>query len=178
MAKEYLVFIVGLGMFSSVAMNGLSRPSAKGEDNLDRIYRENKEAAAFARAHPDNAAPNGNEIRLERSFDGHFYADVSINNVPIHALVDTGASGIALSREDARRAGIATSAGMYDVIGEGASGAVQGEFVTIDSVSLGGTSASGMQAVVLDSGNLTLLGQSFLSRFASVEIKDDTMVLR
>lgn len=178
MAKEYLVFIVGLGMFSSVMMTSAPNSSRdKNQDNFDRIYRENSEAAAFARKAPD-PNPNGNEIRLERSYDGHFYADVSINNVPVHALVDTGASGIALSRDDARRAGIATSAGMYGVVGEGASGDVHGEFVTIDNVTLGSTSASGMEAVVLDSGNMTLLGQSFLSRFASVEIRDDTMVLR
>lgn len=178
MAKEYLVFIVGLGMFSSVVMNGASRPSSSNQDNFDRIYRENKEAAALARAGPDNANPNGDEVRLERSYDGHFYADIAINNVPVRALVDTGASGIALSRDDARRAGIATSAGMHEVVGEGASGDVHGEYVTIDTVSLGPTSASGMHAVVLDAGGQTLLGQSFLSRFSSVEIRDDMMVLR
>ena len=41
-------------------------------------------------------------ITLDRNADGHFYADVRINGNPVHMLIDTGASGIALSRDDAR----------------------------------------------------------------------------
>jgi clan AA aspartic protease (TIGR02281 family) len=68
--------------------------------------------------------------------------------------------------------------GRLPVVGEGAGGAVKGEYVTLDRVSLGGESTESIQAVVLDGGGQSLLGQSFLSRFASVEIKGDTMVLR
>ena len=57
-------------------------------------------------------------------------------------------------------------------------GDVRGEFITLDRVSLGGTTAERMPAIVLDSGGQSLLGQNFLSRFASVEIRGDTMVLR
>src|SRR4051812_27333574 len=44
-------------------------------------------------------------IALDRAADGHFYADVRINGSPAHMLIDTGASGIAVSRDDARAAG-------------------------------------------------------------------------
>ena len=93
-------------------------------------------------------------------------------------LVDTGASGIALSRSDAQRAGLAVSAGMFNVVGEGADGDVHGEYATLDRVSLGATTAEKVPAVVLDAGEQSLLGQSFLSKFESVEISGDTMVLR
>src|SRR6476620_5939322 len=117
-------------------------------------------------------------IRLQRSSDGHFYADVELNGTTVTMLVDTGASVIALSREDARKAGIATSIGMNDVVGRGADGSVHGEFVTIDRVALGEKSAEQMPAMVLNSGEQSLLGQSFLQKFASVEIRGDTMTLR
>jgi predicted aspartyl protease len=45
-------------------------------------------------------------------------------------------------------------------------------------VELGPLSASGLDAVILDGGRQSLLGQSFLSRFASVQIDGDRMVLR
>ena len=93
-------------------------------------------------------------------------------------LVDTGATGIALSREDARKAGIATSIGMNDVVGEGADGSVHGEYVTIDRMSLGGKTVEQMHAIVLNRGEQSLLGQEFLARFASVEMHGDTMTLR
>src|SRR5438128_1340017 len=43
---------------------------------------------------------------LRRAPDGHFYADAQINGTTIHFLVDTGASVVVLSREDAQRAGL------------------------------------------------------------------------
>jgi len=117
-------------------------------------------------------------VTLQRQPDGHFYADVQINNSTVRMLVDTGASGIALTRDDARRAGIGISIGMPNVVGQGAGGEVKGEYVTLDRVSLGDESASAVQAIVLDGGGQSLLGQSFLGKFASVEIKGDKMVLR
>jgi aspartyl protease family protein len=117
-------------------------------------------------------------LTLERNADGHFYADVRINNNPVHMLIDTGASGIALSRDDAQAAGLAMSIGMNDVVGEGADGAVHGEYVKLDRVELGPLSASGLDAIVLNSGEQSLLGQSFLSKFSSVQIQGNQMVLR
>jgi aspartyl protease family protein len=117
-------------------------------------------------------------IALDRAADGHFYADVRINGNPVHMLIDTGASSIALSRDDARAAGLATSIGMNDDVGEGADGAVHGEYVKLDRVELGPLSASGLDAVVLNSGQQSLLGQSFLAKFSSVQIEGDRMVLR
>ena len=105
-------------------------------------------------------------------------ADVDVNGTKLHMLVDTGATEIALSREDARNAGIATSIGMNDVVGRGADGSVHGEVVTVDRMSLGNSKAEAMPAIVLNSGDQSLLGQSFLAKFASVEIHGDTMTLR
>lgn len=117
-------------------------------------------------------------VELPRASDGHFYAEVKINGAPVRMLVDTGASAIALSREDAQSAGVATSIGMNDVVGRGADGAVRGQYVRLDTVELGPLKGQGLDAVVLNSGKVSLLGQSFLSKFAAVEITGDRMVLR
>lgn len=116
-------------------------------------------------------------LTLARESDGHFYADVRVNNVPLRFLVDTGASGIALTRDDARRAGLAVSAGMFDVVGKGASGDVRGEPVVLDHVAMGKAEVRHSPAIILDSGEQSLLGQSFLRQF-TVEISGDTMRLR
>ena len=75
-------------------------------------------------------------------------------------------------------AGIATSIGMNEVVGEGADGSVHGEVVTVDRLSLGNAKAEAMPAIVLNSGGQSLLGQEFLAKFASVEIHGDTMTLK
>ena len=63
-----------------------------------------------------------------------------------------------------------------NVVAQGAGGDVKGELVTIDRIALGGETAESVPAVVLDGGHKSLLGQSFLAKFASVEIRGDTMV--
>jgi predicted aspartyl protease len=67
---------------------------------------------------------------------------------------------------------------MNDVVGEGADGAIHGEFAQLDRVELGPLSAERLGAVILNNGQQSLLGQSFLSKFDSVQIEGDRMVLR
>ena len=117
-------------------------------------------------------------VTLERSFDGHFYADAQVNGATVHFLVDTGASGIALAADDARRAGLAYDSHQAEVIGTGASGEVLGQFVRLNRVELGLKSVSDAPAVILVGGDGSLLGQSFLSKFDSVEVLGYSMVLR
>ncbi len=118
------------------------------------------------------------EIALKRDSDGHFYADVEINGAPVHFVVDTGATGIALTQDDARKAGIFFAAEEFDVIGRGASGDVRGINVAIDRARLGHKAVEDVGGVVLEGGRQSLLGQEFLSRFESVEIRGNVMTLR
>ena len=117
-------------------------------------------------------------VTLDRASDGHFYAQAQVNGMPVKFLVDTGATNIALSREDAQRAFIATDPAMDEIIGSGASGAVRGQMVKLDRVTLGPAEVLDIDAAVLAGGKQSLLGQSFLAQFNSVTIEGDKMVLR
>ena len=182
MARLYLIFILVAGMFGAMLSNCGPRGTFSATSTPPKAFEVEKayqrENVASYSQNVDNSASSQDAVELNREADGHFYADVEINNTAIHILVDTGASGIALSRDDARKAGLATSIGMYDVVGEGAGGDVRGEFVKLDSVRLGKETANDVPAVILDGGQMSLLGQSFLRQFESVEIKGDKMVLR
>jgi aspartyl protease family protein len=180
MGRTFLIIMAVMGVFSALA----GRVGAPADtSNFDRAA---KQFGGTSIASPSETGSSGvetysgsgGEVALERGSDGHFYADVEINGAQVHMLVDTGASGVALSRDAARSAGIATSIGMNDVVGEGADGAVHGEQVRIDRMRLGAVSVEGVSAVVLNSGSMSLLGQDFLGRFQSVEIRDDRMILR
>ena len=48
----------------------------------------------------------GDVIEVPRSFDGHYYLPMLVNSKPVTFLVDTGASQIVLSAQDAERVGI------------------------------------------------------------------------
>ena len=150
--------------------------TAPANDERERVIQVDsmEERGSFE---PSND-PGSGTVTLERSFDGHFYADAQVNGATVHFLVDTGATGIALSTADARRAGLAFDAAGFEQVGTGASGAVMGHWVELNRVQLGLKTVTGTPAVILEGGDRSLLGQSFLSKFGSVEIHGNMMVLR
>ena len=177
--RALVILLLAIGFMGSLLTSLPSQPTSKNSDILidARSGQARRCAEPQAGPSPQFNSQDGS-IELRREDDGHFYADVRINGAPIRMLIDTGASAIALSREDAQMAGLATSIGMTDVVGEGASGEVHGQWVRLDRVELGPLSASGLDAAILDGGQQSLLGQSFLRKFAKVQIEDDRMVLR
>ena len=46
---------------------------------------------------------NASEITIRMNKDGHFHAKVLVNDVEIEFLIDTGATHIVLSKEDAEK---------------------------------------------------------------------------
>jgi aspartyl protease family protein len=126
------------------------------------------------------AAGNGiAEAAIARADDGHFYADALVNGTPVRFLVDTGATTVALTREDAQRAGLSFANADFDETARGAGGAIATKSVTLDRVAVGPVEASAVEAVVAESKLAhSLLGQSFLSRVRTVTIAGDRMVLR
>jgi aspartyl protease family protein len=179
MGRTYLIFIIVAGMFGAMLSNcGTRTNSSSGPDagEQEKIYQAKVLSEGYEEK--DESYAGQSVVELQREADGHFYADVEINNMPIRILVDTGASGIALTRDDARRAGLSVSVGMFDVVGEGAGGDVKGEYAMLDTVRLGNETARQVPAIILDGGNQSLLGQSFLRQFDAVEIKGDRMILR
>jgi len=113
---------------------------------------------------------------LQRQGDGHFYAAPAINSVQIDTMVDTGASVIALTGEDAHAIGLYWNEADVKPVARGASGAVNGVNVTLERVELGGFEMYDVPAIIVPEGlGVTLLGQSFLSRIPSVEIVGEEM---
>ena len=114
-----------------------------------------------------------------RAPDGHFYADVRINGATSRMMIDTGASSVILSREDAQRAGIQARPGEFTAIARTAGGEIALKPVTIDRIALGSIDSRNVSAMVAESDlPVSLLGQSFLERVGTVEISGNEMRLR
>jgi aspartyl protease family protein len=133
-------------------------------------------AARKPPAPPVAPAPAFASHELRRSPDGHFYADAEVNGARIRFLVDTGASMVALSADDARRAGIRPGDERASAIGAG--GEIEVAPVMIDRIALGPVEARGVRGAVVKELTVSLLGQSFLREAGGVEIEGDRMVLR
>lgn len=131
--------------------------------------------------HADIARPVLFSItELQSGPNGHYVTDADINNRSVKVLVDTGASVVALSFEDAERVGLRPNTLKFDVPvstanGTGFAARVQLREVEIDSVRV-----QDVDGLVLQKGamNGTLLGMSFLSRLRSFAVENGTLVLK
>ncbi|WP_375391944.1 TIGR02281 family clan AA aspartic protease [uncultured Sphingomonas sp.] len=117
-------------------------------------------------------------VDLPRAADGHFYADAQVEGQPVRMVVDTGATAVALTVDDARRLGLPIDPAGFRVIGTGASGPVRGAAVMLRDVAVGGRHVGPVEAAVVAGLDRSLLGQSFLRLLDEVRIDGDTMTLR
>jgi aspartyl protease family protein len=118
------------------------------------------------------------ETTIDRAPDGHFYADANVEGMPVHFLVDTGSTTVALTGSDASNAGLSWDDDQLRIVAKGASGPVYGVPATLNSVSLGDFTRHDVAAVIVPQGlPVSLLGQSFLSQFGKLDISGDRMTL-
>ena len=126
----------------------------------------------------DSQISGGGEVVLKRQSNGHYYADVRVDGGEVRFMVDTGASVIALTGDDAHALGFEWRDDELQNVGRGASGAVFGKQVMLQSVNLGNFTVRNVPAVILPNGlDVSLLGQSFLSKIPNVNIRSGEMVL-
>ena len=134
--------------------------------------------AAGARRSPGGVQLTDGAIVLARQFDGHFYIDTEINGTTVNFLIDTGATGVALTLDDARRVGIRTDRLDYNIQTSTAAGLSMAAAVEIRALSLPGRTFERVPALVMSGGQRSLLGMSVLERFDVIEIRRDQLVLR
>ncbi|MEG3154099.1 retropepsin-like aspartic protease family protein [Sphingomonas sp. RB1R13] len=169
-----LIFAVVVGL---AAPNG---HSSQAQLNQQILVDANASASAASGSADETAMSPayGGETELQRGPGGHFYTAASINGQSLPFVVDTGATSVALTVDAARAAGIYIDPSSFTVVGTGASGATRGTRVTISHLEVAGRTVDNVDAVVLEGLEINLLGQSVLSRFGSIEMKGDRMMLR
>ena len=185
MGRAYLIIIILGGIIAAMLPSGKPSPPPAATDSpasgiftSSARHRGTIEIDNVSSPRSSSAPSIGGWTTLERGTNGHFFADAQVNGATIHFLIDTGASGVALTADDARRAGLQFSAQEFSPVGSGASGEVRGKLVSLDRVTLGGHSVDNVSGVILEGGEMSLLGQSFLSQMGTIEISGDRMTIR
>ena len=101
-----------------------------------------------------------------------------MNGTPITFMVDTGASSIYLTPDDAARLGWTPPRLTYSERYSTASGVVHAAPVTLRSLRVGQLELYDLPASVgQQPSSVSLLGMSFLKRFASYEVRGGRLIL-
>lgn len=126
------------------------------------------------------------EISLTRYADGHFYISTEaiasgsqgrIANIKF--LVDTGASGVAISRKDALNMGLDLSKLTYDQKSYTANGVAYSASIKLDKLIIGKKTFYNVRAHVSSGGlDVSLLGMSVLDDFSDVRFVNDKLILK
>jgi aspartyl protease family protein len=135
--------------------------------------------AGIARSDSGGNRASGRTVELSARSGGHYFVEAEINGRPVGVMVDTGATMVALTYEDARRAGLSPRDSDFTHRVSTANGVARVAPITLDRIQIGGILVRDVQAAVLEEGKLqtTLLGMSFLGKLSSFSMKQGKLVL-
>jgi aspartyl protease family protein len=125
------------------------------------------------------ATANSRSVIVSPNAQGHFEVDGRIDGRRLTFMVDTGASVIALTANDAETLGIHPAESDFTVLVRTANGTVNAAPVQLSMVEIEDLSLHDVAALVLPDGALSenLLGLSFLSRLRRFEYAGGKLVL-
>lgn len=118
---------------------------------------------------------DANIVTLKRGLDGHYRAEAQINNEQVDVLVDTGATGVAISQKVADKLNLKSVSAVRTMTANGDSVSYM---VRLDSVKVGGVEAKNVAATIspgLDGD--VLLGMSYLGRM-DVRLFNNEMTIK
>lgn len=142
--------------------------------------REPARRIASAEPAPRQTATSGRSVEIQAGDGGHFHARARVNGSLVETLVDTGATMVALTYEDATAAGIHVTDSDFKYRVQTANGVSRVAMVMLDTVSIEDIEVRNVRAAVVEPGKLatTLLGMSFLGQLTRAEMRRGTLVLQ
>lgn len=122
---------------------------------------------------------SGRRVRLAMDQRGHFVSDFRLNGRTVPALVDTGATYVAVNTSTARRIGIKLVPSDFKYKVKTANGTVAAAAAIIDEMTIGRITIDNVQAAVLPDSALegALVGMSFLGQLRSFNIENGALLL-
>lgn len=119
------------------------------------------------------------QVEIKAGRDGHFYVDATVNFSPVHLMVDTGATVVALRVSDATAAGIRVREADFTNPVQTANGTTNAAEALLESVSISDIELRNIRALIVPDDQLTisLLGGSFLNGLRRFEVAEGTLII-
>ena len=125
------------------------------------------------------AAAKGGPAQVLKAADGHYWADALIDGRAVRVMVDTGASVVALTPDDAARLGLRLKADDFSGTVITASGPARAAPIQLQAVAVAGARVEQVEALVVEHGlPHSLLGMSYLGRLSSFSATPAEITLR
>ena len=174
MLKQCAVMVVSVGMALAAARGLTSYSGAQ-----TQAPTQEAAVADALRAPAASPTPMGSAAEVVKASDGHYWAEAEVNGRWIHCLVDTGATAVALTPQDATRLGLDVSTLNFDTPVATAHGQTRAARVELAHVSVAGARVDDVPALVVQDGlTASLLGMSYLGRLSRMEATPTTLILR
>jgi aspartyl protease family protein len=172
-ALRYVAVVVAVGvLFGGLQGLDWSKPGASGPS-----ARATKRSMTTERAW--QAPAHAQEVVIPAGPHGHFLVEAMVEGVPIRFLVDTGASDIVLSPNDALEIGLRPADLRFTRRFETANGTVRGAPVILRELRVGQLQLFDVGASVNEAPlEVSLLGMSFLNELRGYEVADGRLILR
>ena len=103
---------------------------------------------------PGHVISHGRSVELARINGGDFHVTAQVNGARVAMMLDTGASSVVLTREDAKAAGLPLEVLDYTVNIDTANGRTHAAPVTLDRIAIGGLVERSVDALVAQPGQL------------------------
>jgi aspartyl protease family protein len=154
--------------------------SAQDETLIPRLGETKAEFEARSRGLIRPTQPDPTLVTIPADPQGHFYVEPAINGTRLRMMVDTGASLVFLSRQDAHRAGINPTSADFMMRAATANGIVMVASTILKEITIEDVVVHNVPAAVLpdDKLQMGLLGMSFLSKLSHFEVARGRLVLK
>jgi aspartyl protease family protein len=129
---------------------------------------------------PGHVVSHGRSVEIGRTSSGDFDVTAQVNGARVSMVLDTGASSVVLTRDDAKAAGLPLEVLKYTVNIDTANGRTRAAPVTLDRIAIGALEERSVEALVAQPGALktSLLGMSFLNRLQTWQVSGDRLMLK
>jgi aspartyl protease family protein len=125
-------------------------------------------------SHP--AIARDGKVQIAKSANGHYMLNAKVNGKLVYFLVDTGATDVSLTLEDALKVGVQVDGLIFNKPISTANGINYAALIFLESMIVGDIEIHNVRASVTKNGlDVSLLGMSFLSRLSSYSFSNDIL---
>lgn len=171
-----VIVAIGVGVLTYYGQGHVATPA--GSESASGAGVTEASSAQGSAAQARAVSPASRSITLRAGRNGHFMLDARVDGTPVRFLVDTGASAIILSQQDADRIGLRVRKRDFTMRFHSANGAVRAAPVVLRDLSVGALSLRNVDAVVNEGAmGISLLGMGFLRQLDGYKVANDKLIL-